>query len=129
MAEGNHSGGGIFSSVRRVADTALSSIHTRIELFSIELQEEKQRLVRLLLWTVITLFAAFLAITVLTVMVCMFFPTEQWKYVLMGFGLVYVAIAVATSFKLRDEVRNTPPPLADTMAELRKDLECLRSRE
>jgi uncharacterized membrane protein YqjE len=64
MAEGDHSGG-LFSSVRRVADTCVSSVHNRVELLAVELQEEKIRLVRLLLWTGAALFAAFLAITVI----------------------------------------------------------------
>ena len=68
MAAGDHSGG-LFSSVRRVADTCVSSVHNRVELLSVELQEEKNRLVRLLLWTGAALFAAFLAITVITIAV------------------------------------------------------------
>jgi uncharacterized membrane protein YqjE len=128
MAEGDHSGG-LFSSVRRVADTCVSSIHNRVELLSVELQEEKIRLVRLLLWTGAALFAGFLAITVITIGVVMLFPDDKQRNIaIIGFGLVYALVAVVIAMKLRGQVRNAPPPLADTLSELKKDLQSLRSR-
>jgi uncharacterized membrane protein YqjE len=127
MAEGDHSGG-LFSSIRRVADTCVSSVHNRVELLSVELQEEKNRLVRLLLWTGAALFAGFLAITVITIGIVMLFPTDKHKIVIIGFGVLYAAVAIGIALKLRGEVRNAPPPLGDTMSELRKDLQSLRSR-
>ena len=127
MAAGDHSGG-LFSSVRRVADTCVSSIHNRVELLSVELQEEKIRLVRLLLWTGAALFAAFLAITVITIGIVMILPDDKRNVAIIGFGVVYAVAAVGIAMKLRGEVRNAPPPLQDTLSELRKDLQSLRSR-
>lgn len=129
MADDNHGGGGIFGSVRRVADTCLSSVHNRVELLGLELQEEKIRLSRLILWTGAALFAAFLAITIGTLAIIMAFPAEQRRFVLIGFAVLYAIAAAMTALKLRSQVKNAPPPLADTMSELKKDLECLRSRE
>ena len=127
MAEGEHSGG-LFSSVRRVADTCVSSVHNRVELFALELQEEKIRLVRLLLWTGAALFAAFLAITVITIAVVMLIPDDKQKIAISGFGLLYGIVAIIVALKLRSEVRNAPPPLNDTLSELKKDLHSLRAR-
>jgi uncharacterized membrane protein YqjE len=127
MAEGEHSGG-LFSSVRRVADTCVSSVHNRVELFALELQEEKIRLVRLLLWTGAALFAAFLAITVITIAVVMLIPDDKRNIAISGFGLLYAIVAIVIALKLRSEIRNAPPPLADTLSELKKDLQSLRSR-
>ena len=127
MAEGDHSGG-LFSSVRRVADTCVSSVHNRVELLAVELQEEKIRLVRLLLWTGAALFAAFLAITLITIAVVWFVPPDKRNIAVIGFALVYALVAVVIAVKLRGEVRNAPPPLADTLSELKKDLQSLRSR-
>src|SRR5215207_6497687 len=128
MAEGNQSGG-LFSSVRRMADTCLSSVHNRVELFGLELQEEKLRLVRLLLWTVAALFASFLAITVITIAVVWIFPQENRAVVLGIFAVFYTILATVLGLKLRSEIKNAPPPLADATAELKKDLDALRSRE
>jgi uncharacterized membrane protein YqjE len=126
MADGEHSGG-LFTSVRRMADTCLNSVHNRVELFSVELQEEKIRLMRLLLWTGAALFSAFLAITVITIAIVLAFPQHS-VWTIPAFGVLYLLISVATALKLRSEVRNAPPPLNDTLAELKKDLEYLRSK-
>src|SRR5881296_3399366 len=115
MAADEHSGG-LFSSVRRVTDTCLSSVHNRVELFALELQEEKLRLVRLLLWTGAALFAAFLAITVITIAIVMAFPGHR-LWVLIGFGVLYAVIAIITCVRLRNQVKNVPPPFTDTTAE------------
>ena len=121
--------GGLFSSVRRMADTCLSSVHNRVELFGLELQEEKLRLVRLLLWAVAALFASFLAITVITIAVVMIFPEENRRVVVSVFAVFYAILATVLGLKLRGEIKNAPPPLADTTAELKKDLDALRSRQ
>ena len=127
MVEGEHSGG-LFSSVRRVADTCVSSVHNRVELLALELQEEKIRLVRLLLWTGAALFAAFLAITVITIAVVQVVPEDKRNIAISVFGLLYAIVAIVVALKLRNEIRNAPPPLADTLSELRKDIQSLRSR-
>ena len=128
MAE-RHQSGGLFSSVRRMADTCLSSVHNRVELFGLELQEEKLRLVRLLLWSVAALFASFLAITVITIAVVMCFPQDKRTVAVSAFGVLYAIMAIVLGLKLRSEIKNAPPPLADTTAELKKDLDALRSKE
>src|SRR5687768_18508841 len=91
MADREHSGG-LFGSVRRFADTCLSSVHNRVQLFGLELQEEKLRLMRLLLWTSAALFASFLAITVITIAIIMMFPQESQKIVVSAFGVIYALI-------------------------------------
>jgi uncharacterized membrane protein YqjE len=128
MADRDHAGG-LFGSVRRVADTCLSSVHNRVELFGLELQEEKLRLMRLLLWTGAALFATFLAITIATIGLVFVFPPERRPLAAIGFGVLYGVIALVTCIKLRNQIKNAPPPLADTMAELKKDLDALRSKE
>ena len=128
MAERDQSGG-LFSSVRRIADTCLSSVHNRVELFGLELQEEKLRLMRLLLWTGAALFASFLAITVITIAAVMCFPQDKRTVVVSAFGVSYAIMAIVLGLKLRSEVKSAPPPLADTTAELKKDLDALRSKE
>ena len=125
MAGSEHSGG-LFGSIRRAADTCLSGVHNRVELLSVELQEEKLRLVRLLLWTGAALFSAFLAITIMTVAIVALVPDESRKAVLWGFAVLYVIVTIVICIKLRTEMKSAPPPLADTIGELKKDVEALR---
>ena len=42
--------GGLFDSLRRIADNALATVHNRAELFALELHEEKCRLVETMIW-------------------------------------------------------------------------------
>ena len=108
----------------------MSGVHNRVELLSVELQEEKLRLVRLLLWTGAALFSAFLAITILTIAIIALVPSEESrKVVLWGFAVLYVIITVVICIKLRNEMKNAPPPLADTIGELKKDVEALRGEQ
>jgi uncharacterized membrane protein YqjE len=126
---GSERGGGLFGSVRRVADTCLSSVHNRVELFALELQEEKLRLMRLLLWTGAALFATFLAMTVATIGCVFIFAPDDRPLVVIVFAILYAVVALVTWTKLRHQIKNAPPPLTDTMAELKKDLDALRSKE
>src|SRR5215213_11354604 len=48
MSETNN---GLFASVKRFADLTLATAHNRVELFSVELQEEKCRVVQAILLT------------------------------------------------------------------------------
>jgi len=41
---------GLLGSVRSLADNLLGSVHDRVELISVELQEEKQRLIQIFIW-------------------------------------------------------------------------------
>ena len=38
---------GVFASLRRVCDTALATVYNRVELVAVEMQEEKERLIRI----------------------------------------------------------------------------------
>ena len=78
------------------------------------------------MWTGAALFSAFLAITILTIAVIALVPDESRKAVLWGFAVLYVIITIVICVKLRNEVKNAPPPLADTVGELKKDVEALR---
>src|SRR5688572_27008082 len=104
MADREHSGG-LFGSVRRFADTCLSSVHNRVELFGLELQEEKLRLMRLLLWTSAALFATFLALTIATIALVFIFPAEHRLLAVAGFAVLYGVIAVVTWIKLSAQIK------------------------
>jgi uncharacterized membrane protein YqjE len=65
---------------------------------------------------------------VITIAVVTLFPPENRGIAISGFGLLYLIVAIVVALKLRSEVRNAPPPLNDTLCELKKDLHSLRSR-
>ena len=50
MGDTDQSSPGLFGSLRRLLDTSLSAVQNRVELFALELREEKCRLIEILIW-------------------------------------------------------------------------------
>lgn len=133
MAEGDQPERGLFSSLARIFDTVLATVQNRLELFSIELQEEKWRFVEVLVWTAAAVFLAILAVTVFTLfVVCLcgwLFGEIAQLCCLGGFTLLYGAAAYGAVRALRHRLTGGPMPFADTIAELKKDRECFRPKK
>ena len=111
---------------RRLAATLLAMLHTRIELASVELQEESQRLIGYLVLGLAALFLAGLSVLLLVFLVIVLFwdshriEAVTALTVLCGLGTVFVAVT------LRSQLRKRPPLMGATVCELKKDLETLR---
>lgn len=118
--------GGLFQSLSNFVGTFVTVAHTRLQLFTTELQEEVQRAAQLLVWAFIALFAAMLALFLgaLTV-IFVFWDTHRLLASLLMTG-VLLAIAVAAGLVLRAKIKVKPPMLDNTLAELAKDRDQLR---
>ncbi len=60
---------GLLGSLRRMIETALSTIQNRVELFAVEMQEEKCWLISTLIWAAAAIFFCGLAILFVVAMV------------------------------------------------------------
>ena len=121
-----NSGHGMMSSIRRIAGSVLGLVHTRLELFAVELQEEKLRVGGLLVWLAIAVAIGIGGILV-AIGTLAFYLWERAGYL----GLIALAgasllVAVLLLWVLYRRVMNGPGPFAATVAEFEKDLECLR---
>jgi uncharacterized membrane protein YqjE len=127
--ESGESPAGFADSVRRLGKSLLDLLHTRTELFSIELQEEKVRALRLVLWV-----AAAIAVGVSGLLIAMG-ALALWAWAAAGYwGLVGLAIgalgaAAVILWGVHRNITNGPEPFAGTVAEFKKDAACLRQRE
>ncbi len=129
MAEGDSPPSGVFASLRRIADTALSTIQNRVDLFALELQEEKSWLISTLLWAAAMIFFCGLAI-ILVIATLVYLAPESWRpWILVGVAVVFVWLAINSIAGFRRSLRDKRPPLSDTMGELKKDIEWIRSRD
>jgi uncharacterized membrane protein YqjE len=129
MTEGDSSPSGIFASLRRMLDTALSTVQNRVELFALELQEEKSWLISTLLWAAAMIFFGGLAI-IFVVAAIIFLAPEAWRpWVLLGIAVAFVWLAANSVVGFRRSLRDKRPPLSDTIGELKKDIEWIRSRD
>ena len=129
MPETEHPSPGILASIRRLADTFLSTVQNRVELFALELQEEKNWLISTLLWAAAMIFFGGLAIIFTVGTIVLFAPENVRPWVLGIFSAVFLYLGINAFVGLRRSLRDKPPPLSDTVGELKKDIEWIRSQD
>ena len=119
---------GMWSRAERLGKALLLALRNRVELFGVEMREEQARVLGLLIRAAVMIFFAFLAVVVLTLaVVWLLRPYVAWA--LLGFGLVYSGIAFAAARAIRRAWLEGPAPFQESLNELKKDVECLTSRE
>lgn len=119
---------GIIDSVKRVGETALALLHNRLQLFSVELQEEKYRVLQGLLWlsTGVILIFLGLAMGVGTVAVLVH---GQWGVVgLAGLTALLLIIGAIVLAVMWNRLKSSGTPFSGTLQELRKDSEWLQRK-
>ena len=116
------------AATRRLASNAAGAVQNRIELFALELREEKNQAVGVLIWVCTTVLAAVLALVALTAAVILFFPESKRAYAAAGFAIVYVLLAVFAFFKARGRMKDETPPFSATIDEFRKDQQWLQQK-
>ncbi len=129
MSENTQTPEGILASVRRMAEAALRTVQNRVELFALELQEEKCWLISTLMWAAATVFFGGLAIIFVVGTVVYLSPENARPWVVGGFALLFVYLAINAVVGLRRTMHNKKLPLADTVGELKKDIEWIQSRD
>jgi len=120
---------GVLESLRGICDSVVGLLQNRLELLGVELQEQKERLVKVILLAIGMLFLGNMAALVLTVTIVVLAGPEARKPVLVILSLLYVAGTVAAFLMLRKEMQAGSVPLKDTVSELKKDRDWLSSQE
>lgn len=109
-------------SVSDLGATALSALRTRLELFSLEVAEQRARMVRLLAMAFGGLICLSLAIFVFTLLVALYFWPTDHRYLALGvLALVYALLGGGLFWAVRQALVNDPVPFAATLDELRRD--------
>ena len=111
--------------LRRISETALSIFHNRLELLTLELKEEKHWAVATLMLAVIAAGLGFTTIIAILVTVAVLVPDEARKWVMLGICAVTIGALLYCVMSLRAKLKR-PAMLHDTLAELKKDIECLK---
>jgi uncharacterized membrane protein YqjE len=127
MEEEDTKQSGVFSAFRRLASTILGLIHNRVELLVVELREERIRLVHVLL-LVATIVALGLITLAAAATAALILVWDRFGvgglFAASGLGLVATLLAY---WWLRVRLKNWPF-LSATLAELKKDRQCLDTR-
>ena len=122
------SASGLFQSLSNFAGTLIAIAHTRLELLTTELQEEVRQVGAILLWAFVAAFTALLGLFLASlVFIFAFWDTHRIAASLVMIGM-FVGLTIFAALVLRKKLREKPPMLDDTLAELAKDRDNLRSR-
>jgi len=119
---------GILGSLRALVDGLLSSAHDRLGLISIEIQEEKFRLIQTFFWISAVFLAGVMAVTFASLTLVYLFWESARLAVLGGLALAYTAAFIALIVAFRRYLARQPRMLAATLQELDEDRACIRGK-
>ena len=118
---------GLLDTLRALGDSLLGSLHDRLELISVEVQEEKHRLIQTFVWISAAIFTGMIAIAFASLTLVVYFWDTARVAALGGLTLLYTGTAVAIVLALRRHLKRQPGPFAATLEEFRTDRACIQS--
>jgi uncharacterized membrane protein YqjE len=118
---------GIGASLRGLVTNTLGLLSAHVQLFGVELQEEKERLVELAVLGACALVLFSMALLLVTLLVIAALWDNYRLQSIIGLILLYAGLGVAALATIRRKLDAHPNPFAATAAELDKDLNRLRS--
>jgi len=108
---------------RRTIATIVGALHNRAELFTVEFEEENNRLLKIVIFGVSALFLLEMAVLLLTGTIIFLVPEQYRVYAAAGFGVLYLIGAVTAVLSIKKLTKT--PPFAESMKQLKKDAELL----
>jgi len=118
---------GILDSLRKACDDGLAAVQHRVELFGLELREEKWRFIETVVLVLAAFFLAMMAVLLLSATLVFSFRDEARIYVAAALFLVNLLGAVWAFATVKKRVKGDPAAFTETAAQLRKDREWLDS--
>ncbi len=118
----------LLESLKALGTTAVAAVETRLRLLSIDLEEERDALVRLIFWGAVFLFSLFLGVVLAAMLIVVVFWESQRLAVLGVLTGLALGAAAAIGLGLRAWWRRRPRAFSTTLEELAKDRERLGRR-
>lgn len=115
---------GVWSSLKRVVDGLLATVENRVKLISVELQEEKCRLVEAILLAAGMAAFGIMTLTLITFTLVALFWDSARMTVLVALCVVYLGVTIAMWRALQTRLKGRTA-FAGTLDELKKDRSCL----
>lgn len=128
MASSETKSGGIIDSVKRVGESALALLHNRLQLFSVELQEEKYRVLQAVLWLSAGVILVFLGLAMGVGTVAMLVYGQWGVPGLAGLTILLLAVGAIVLAVMWNRVKSRGTPFSGTLQELKKDTEWLQRK-
>jgi uncharacterized membrane protein YqjE len=124
MSEGTETKPGVWASLKCILDTLLATAQNRVELFAVEMQEEKCRVVEAMLCAAAVAAFGMMTLTLVTFTVVILF-WESGRLVALGSLSVLYLAGTALAWRALQSRLKTRSAFAGTVEELKKDRSCL----
>lgn len=117
---------GLTGPIKRILQSAAGFLNTKIELISIELQEEKRRLLEILILASFAILFAILALIVVSFTIVAFYWDSPHRLsILVGMSVLYVVVSGMLFLRLQKKAHLATKIFQATSDELKKDSEWL----
>ncbi len=116
---------GLLHSLRNIGPTLLALLRTRLELFGIELAEERGRAAELAVQGALALLFAAMTLLMVNVLI-LALSWENHRYAaIVGLIAFYIVGAALFAMRIQRALQSRPPIFDATLAELKADMEAL----
>lgn len=115
---------GFLQAIRALFQSLLDLAQRRLELLTVEAQEEKARLLDLVFRAAVVVILGWMALLTATATVVVAFWDKYPVAVLIAVTVLYGGTAAGLALGLRRRLREAARPFTATIEELRKDSEC-----
>lgn len=119
---------GLFDSLKGFATSLVAIVHTRLDLLSTDLEEERARLASMLLMLFVALFCIGLGVVLLTILIAVVFWDSHRLLALAGLTGFFLVSGVTAFAYARHMLRTKPRLFAASLAELSRDRQHLTGR-
>jgi uncharacterized membrane protein YqjE len=116
---------GLMDAAKRMLATLIALVHTRLELFTTEIEEEIQRAVSILLWGLVALFFGSLTVLMIAMTVLIVFWDENRVLAASLITAAFLVLTGAFGFLARARLRSKPRFMSASIEELKRDREAL----
>ena len=116
---------GFVASFRRMIATLVAIVHTRLELFTTEIEEEIQRAASILLWALIALFFGSLTVLMVAVLVLVVFWDDHRILAASLITGTFLLLTLIFALLARGQLRKKGRFMEASLAELKRDKEGL----
>ena len=119
---------GLFESLTVLAASLVAIAHTRLDLLSTDVEEDRERFTALLLLMLIAMFCLGVGVVLLTILLVVAFWDHHQLLVLAGLTSIFLAGGAFAWSVARQKLKSKPRLFAGSMAELSKDRQQLTQR-
>lgn len=121
MAEEPHASGGLFDSLKTLSISLVGIVHTRLELLSTDIAEEREHLITLLVLVLLALFCLGVGVVLLAMLIVVAFWDSHRLLALGGVTGVFLLASAGMAWFALHKTRTRPRLFAASLAELSKD--------